>query len=178
MGYTIFRKLSQSTYERRSFPKQIRNIYGTAQYDFHKKEIKPFFVPSKNTTFINGSPVNSDFLKSRFNQSNNRTNELPFESEMVARGVGKGYKSSGSGGFHQFEINDIARPKTVDELRALSNPKVTYKRPVISGKGIDKRSSQGNVRKYRPDKFYIATEDHLFKTLVLIQQVNHLRILL
>ena len=28
---------------------------------------------------------------------------------MVARGVGKGYKSNGSGGFHQFEINDIAQ---------------------------------------------------------------------
>ena len=147
-----------------AFQNRLETFTGTAQYDFHKKEIKPFFVPSKNTTFVNGSPVNTDLLQSRFNQSNNRTNELPFESELVARGVGKGYKSTGTGGFHQFEINDIARPKNVDELRVLSNPKVTYKRPVLSGKGVDKRSKEGNVRKYRPDKFYIANEDHLFRT--------------
>ena len=147
-----------------AFQNRLETFTGTAQYDFHKKEIKPFFVPSKNTSFINGSPVSTDRLQNRFVQSNNRTNELPFEQENVARGVGKGYKNSGSGGFHQFEINDIARPKTVDELRSISNPKVTYKQPVISGKGIDKRSSQGNVRKYRPDKFYISTEDHYFKT--------------
>lgn len=147
-----------------AFQNRLETFTGTAQYDFHKKEIKPFFVPSKNTTFINGSPSSTDMLQNRYNQSNNRTNELPFQQEKVARGVGKGYKNTGTGGFHQFEINEIARPKTVDELRSISNPKVTYKQPIVAGKGIDKRSSQGNVRKYRPDKFYISNEDHYFRT--------------
>lgn len=147
-----------------AFQNKLETFTGSAQYDFHKKEIKPFFVPSKNTSFVNGTPISTDILQNRYNQSNNRTNELPFEPETVGRGVGKGYKSDGVGGFHQFEINDIARPKNIDELRVLSNPKVTYKQPIVAGKGIDKRAKQGDVRKYRPDKFYITNEDHYFKT--------------
>ena len=68
-------------------------------------------------------------------------------------------QSDGVGGFRQYEINDIALTKNIDQLRVLSNPEVTYKQPKV-GKGIDKRSVEGDVRKYRPHTLYIAAEDH------------------
>ena len=45
-----------------AFQNRLETFTGTAQYDFHKKEIKPFFVPSKNTTFVNGSPVYDNLI--------------------------------------------------------------------------------------------------------------------
>ena len=137
---------------------------GRSQFNFHKKETKNFFKPSKDITFVNGTPNVTSALEERFVQSNNRTNELPFEQVKVARGVGTNYGNQGKGGFHQFEINELAKPKTVDELRVLSNPKVSYSEPVQAGKHIDKRSSQQHVSKHRPDKFYLNTKSRWNKT--------------
>ena len=41
---------------------------------------------------------------------------------------------------------------------------VTYKNRIISGKKIDRRSKMGDMKKYRPDKFYHNSEDRYFKT--------------
>ena len=146
------------------FQNKLENFTGTSQFNFHKKETKNFFVPSKNVSFVNGTPVNTDALQSRFVKSNYRTGELPFEKTRVAPGVGQNYGNEGVGGFHQFEAGEIARPKTVDDLRVLSNPKVTYSPPTISGKGIDKRSSTPNVFKNRTSKTFAQTQDNLLKT--------------
>ena len=37
--------------------------------DIHKKESKPLFKPCKDVNYINGSPVNTDKLSERYNQS-------------------------------------------------------------------------------------------------------------
>ena len=137
---------------------------GRSQFNFHKKETKNFFKPTKDFTFINGSPNVTSAIEDRYEQSNNRTNELPFEQVKVARGLGSNYGNEGKGGFHQFEINDLVKPKTIDELRVLSNPQVSYSEPVQAGKHIDKRSSQQEVSKHRPDKFYLNTKSRWNKT--------------
>ena len=112
------------------------------------KETKNFFKPSKDISFVNGVPNVMDKLEDRYVQSKNRTMELPFDQVKVARGVGTNYGNKGTGGFHQFEINEIVKPKNVDELRSVANPKVTYKNRIISGKKIDKRSKMGDFKKY------------------------------
>jgi hypothetical protein len=63
----------------------------------------------------------------------------------------------GKGGFQQFEVNEIMRPRTTDQLRVESNPKVTYKAPVVPGQHFigNAMDNPGEVRKYRPDKFFI-----------------------
>ena len=50
-------------------------------------------------------------------------------------------------------------PKSVDELRTLNNPKLTYKGKVLAGKNISQRGMEGKVFKHRPDTFYINTPD-------------------
>ena len=138
---------------------------GRFEHTKHKTEQEPLFKPEKNLTFINGTP-NVD-LKERFVNSNLKTNQLPFDKIRVAPGVGQGYNSGGKGGFHQTEINDLVRPKTVDELRAKNNQKETYEGRVLSGKKISKPTSTkqlGKVFKYRPKKFYANNPDRYFKT--------------
>ena len=90
---------------------------------------------------------------------------MPFEQQRVARGVGQNYGNKGVGGFHQYDIQDIARPKTVDELRVLSNPKTTYKQPVLSGKGINQeRTAMPNVQKYKPETAFELGSERWFTT--------------
>jgi hypothetical protein len=126
---------------------------GRSEFNFHKKETKNFFKPNKDVSFVNGSPHVIDKLEQRYVKSNNRNTELPFEQIRVGRGVGQSYGNKGKGGFHQFEINEIAKPKTVDELRSISNPKKTYSEPVQTGKSfVDKRSSITKVVRHRPEK--------------------------
>ena len=131
-----------------AFQNKLETFTGSSQFNFHKKEIKPLFVPNKNVSFVNGTPIYNDEVKNRFNQSNYRNTELPFEQQRVGRGVGQNYGNKGVGGFHQYEIQELARPKSVDELRTISNPKVTYKQPIISGKSFnDKRGATINISK-------------------------------
>jgi len=132
---------------------------GRSEFNFHKKETKNFFKPNKNITFVNGSPNVLDKLEDRYVKSNNRNTELPFEQIKVGRGVGQSYGNKGKGGFHQFEINEIAKPKNVDELRSISNPKKSYSEPVQTGKsGVDKRSSIAKVVRHRPEKTHHQTK--------------------
>mgnify|MGYP001240024922 CR=1 FL=1 len=146
------------------FQNKLDVFTGSSQYNHHKKEIKPLFAPSSDVNFVNGTPIYEESRRDRFVQSNMRNTELPFEQTRVGRGVGQDYGNKGKGGFHQFEIQDIAKPKSVDELRVLSNPKTTYKQPVISGKGIDGRSADVNLAKNRPDKFYTNSPSRYLKT--------------
>jgi hypothetical protein len=133
---------------------------GRSEFDFHKKETKNFFKPNKDISFVNGVPNMLDKLEDRYIKSNNRNTELPFEQIKVARGVGQSYGNKGKGGFHQFEINDLAKPKNVDELRSICNPKKTYSEPIQTGKSnIDKRSSIAKIFKNRPEKVFHKSKE-------------------
>ena len=147
-----------------TFQNKLETFTGTSRFDYHKKEIKPLFVPNKNVSFVNGTPIYDEGVRNRFNTSNYRNTEVPFEQQRVGRGVGQNYGNKGVGGFHQYDIQDIARPKNVDELRVLSNPKTTYKQPVLSGKGISGRSANVNLAKHRPDKFYTQSPSRYIRT--------------
>ena len=148
-----------------SFQNKLEMHTGRNQFDFHKKETKNFFKPNKDVSWVNGTPNVIDKLEKRFVKSNNRQSERPFEQIKVAPAVGKNYGSEGSGGFHQYDIQDIVKPKNIDELRVKTNPKISYSEPVQSGKRIDKRQAQSEVFKHRPDKIRIITSnDDLLKT--------------
>ena len=114
-----------------TFQNKLETFTGTSRFDYHKKEIKPLFVPNKNVSFVNGSPIYDEGVRDRFVDSNYRNTELPFEQQKVSKRCRDKITEIKVGGFHQYDIQDIARPKTVDELRVLSNPKTTYKQPVL-----------------------------------------------
>ena len=146
-------------------PNRLLEPNGMNENFCKKKEIGQFFAPTGNLSFVNGTPSNDESIKDRFVNSNIRNNELPFEQTKIAPGIGQEYGNDGVGGFHQVELQEIIKPKNIDELRAINNPKITYKGRTISGKRIiNNRGKQGTVAKNRPETYYKNSPDRYFTT--------------
>jgi hypothetical protein len=117
-----------------------------------KKEINGnFFEPSKQNPFIG----TNDYIgtEDRYVQSIYRTDELPFEQKRVGK-----TSVIGNGTYRLHEPN-------VDELRARSNPKMSYKPDIIPGKSYITRSGKmAAFTKNRPERFRTQCADDLIVT--------------
>ena len=130
---------------------------GAGYTQIAKKEVETMFDYQRPFGNPFGLESSTDFIESRINAPRARNGERPFEPTMVGPGVNEGYGMIGTGGFQQFEVNEIMRPKTSDELRVANNPKLSYLTPVVPGQHFvtNAGDNPGEVRKYRPDRFYI-----------------------
>lgn len=135
----------------------LDNYTGAGYTQIAKKEVETMFDYQRPFGNPFGLESSTDFIESRIETPRVRNGERPFEPTRVGPGVNEGYGMIGTGGFQQFEINEIMRPKTSDELRVQNNPKMTYLTPVVPGQRFvtNAADNPGEVRKYRPDKFYI-----------------------
>lgn len=143
---------------------------GSGITQISKREIEPMFDTAR-APYGNpfGMEDQTDFVQSRINDPRSRAGERPFEPVRVAPGVNEGFAATGKGGFQQFEVNQymIDNIRRTDDLRTSDNPKETYNQPVVPGQHFIGMAAQesGEVRKYRPDKFYIdETGSRLFVT--------------
>jgi hypothetical protein len=143
---------------------------GSGITQISKREIEPMFDTAR-APYGNpfGMEDQTDFVQSRINDPRSRAGERPFEPVRVAPGVNEGFADTGKGGFQQFEVNQymIDNIRRTDDLRTSDNPKETYNQPVVPGQHFIGMAAQesGEVRKYRPDKFYIdETGARLFVT--------------
>lgn len=140
---------------------------GSGVTQISKKEIEPMFDTAR-APFGNpfGMEDQTDFVQSRINDPRSRAGERPFEPQRVGPGVNEGFAATGKGGFQQFEVNQymIDNIRRTDDLRTSDNPKETYNQPVVPGQHFIGTSAQeaGEVRKYRPDKFYIDESGERF----------------
>lgn len=141
---------------------------GTTQIT--KKEIEPMF-DYMNTPFGNpfGMEDHTDFVQGRMQLPRNRQGERPFEPTRVAPAVGEGYGITGKGGFQQLEVNEymMKNIKRTDDLRVADKPKLSYEGVAIPGTNFVTKSAEtpGEVRKYRPDRFYVdETGERFFVT--------------
>jgi hypothetical protein len=133
-------------------------LQGAGSTVISKREQAPLFEPSRAPTGnVNGLESATDFMQDRVVVPTNRAFEKLVEPTRVGPGLDQGYTSFPTGGFQQFETLEIAKQRaTVDDLRVASNPKLTYEMPMISGKAVNDQPAQiGEVRKYRPDTFYL-----------------------
>ena len=90
--------------------------------------------------------------QSRYNEGMFKDNELPTQQERVAPIDEK----SGING----DINMLsAQRNSVDNRRTLTNQKLLFEGRVLSGKGIDKRSEEGQVFKHNPDQDCVNEAD-------------------
>ena len=131
---------------------------GMGSTQIAKREQAPLFDPHREPTGnITGMESITSFVQDRMLAPTNRAGERPVEPVLVAPGLNSGYSSFGNGGFQQLETQDIARQRmSVDELRAASNPKITYEGQIIAGQAINtQRGELGETRKYRPDTFFL-----------------------
>lgn len=141
---------------------------GAGSTMIRKQELEGMFPENSSAPFGNvyGLEESSEFIQSRVSAPRNRGGEKPFESVRVAPGVGEGFSSTGSGGFQQIEVNDLMMKnmKRTDDLRTANNPKTTYNMPVVPGTQFVGKSadSVGEVRKYKPDTFFIDESGERF----------------
>ena len=129
-----------------------------------KVEVKrdDLFKPVANLTNPYGMSNLDGYNLDRYVVSNLRNNQAPIEPIRVGPGLNQGYTAEGSGGFQQANTLDFVLPKTVDELRVKTKPKVSYEGVVIPGNHIAKPGKVGVVAKNKPDTFYVNGPDRLF----------------
>jgi len=145
----------------------LDSFSGSGINQIKKREVETMFdtarAPYGNPYGLESS---TDFVQSRINDPRNRAGERPFEPVRVAPGVNEGFASLGKGGLQQFEVNQymIDNIKRTDQLRTADNPKLTYNQPVVPGQHFIGTAAQdsGEVRKYRPDTFYIDENGERF----------------
>ena len=146
----------------------LDNYAGTGSQIIKKIEQAPLFKPQENIQWTNGAPNMSDFYQSRVNPGIKNNMVKPFESIQVGPGLDKGYSTNGSGGFNSgMEARDQWLPKTVDELRVATNPKEEYSLANHQGPAqaaITNVGILGKVEKYRPDTFFINSQDRWLTT--------------
>jgi hypothetical protein len=146
----------------------LDNYSGQGSQAVKKVEQAPLFKPQDNVQWTHGTPNMSDFYQSRVNPATRNNMVKPFESEHVGPGLDKGYTAAGSGGFNSgMDARERWMPKTVDELRVLTNPKEEYSLVDHQGPAssmIKERGIEGKVEKYKPDTFYANNPDRWFTT--------------
>ena len=146
----------------------LDNMNGSGSQMIKKIEQSPLFKPEDNVQFANGTPNNNDFYQSRVNPGLISNNVKPFETINVGPGLNKGYGTNGNGGFNSgMEARDMWLPKTIDELRVETNPKLEYSLSNHEGPAgslIKNLGQIGRVEKQRPDGFFINSQDRWLTT--------------
>ena len=146
----------------------LDNMVGNGSQTIKKIEQAPLFKPQENMQWAYGAPNMSDFYQSRVNPAMNNANVKPFVSENVGPGLNQGYTTQGSGGYNSgMESRNDWLPKTVDELRVATNPKMEYSLENHEGPSyshIQNVGILGKVEKNQPDTFFIQTQDRWLTT--------------
>jgi hypothetical protein len=146
----------------------LDNMIGSGSQVIKKIEQAPLFKPEDNVQWAFGAPNSSDFYQSRVNPGMKNSNVKPFESEYVGPGLDQGYTNKGSGGYNSgMEARNAWLPKTVDELRVATNPKMEYTLENHEGPSyshVQNVGIIGKVEKYHPDTFFIQNQDRWLTT--------------
>ena len=134
------------------------------KYYTNKVSNEPLFSPMKNTNENYGAQNNIESLHERQFSSQMRYNELPFEQIRVGSGVGKEFTAIPNGGFHK-DYREHIMPKTIDQLRTKSNPKISYNGVTIIGKSANNKGKKiGKVEKRSPDTAFLQTPEQYLRT--------------
>lgn len=164
-------KVKGKTYDVNITESVLDNMMGTGSQTVKKIEQAPLFKPEQNVQWTYGMPNQSDFYQSRVNPGMNNNNVKPFDTIMVGPGLDKGYGFEGNNGYNSgMEARDKWLPKTVDELRVDTNPKLEYKLINHEGpansfiKTAPTTQMLGRVEKQRPDTYFINTQDRWLTT--------------
>jgi hypothetical protein len=149
----------------------LDNLTGSGSQQFNKQEQAPLFEPQSNLQYANGAPNMSDFMQSRVNPGLKMSNVKPWEEIRVAPGLNKGFTAEGGNGFNTgLEARDQWLPKTVNELRVDTNPKMTFSLAGHEGPGgayvknSPSTQTQGRVEKYAPDTYYVSGPERWLTT--------------
>jgi len=124
---------------------------------FRKEEAAAFFEPEAGRGNPWKAPVETEFERSRQVTSMAMKNVAPIDRVQVGPGINDGYTNLPSGGLNQgIESREYQLPKTTDEIRVATKPKLTYHAdPVPGGRNVKEMGLQAPVKKNKPDRFQI-----------------------
>jgi hypothetical protein len=150
----------------------LDNMQGAGSQHRRKTEQAPLFKPQANMSWANGMPNMSEFYLSRQTPGTRMANVKPWDEERVAPGLGVGYNTKDSGVGYNAAVEDRNAwlPKTVNQLRVDTNPKITYELEGHQGpanayiKDYGHIETQGRVEKNRPDTDYEVGPSRWFTT--------------
>ena len=131
--------------------------------DYHsgKEEHTPLFSPLIGITNIYGMPALNGVFETRYNPGRERRNEKPFEPIKITPGLGLGpYKQRTTGYVEPVRI----LPRTVDDIRTASNPKITYESRVVDGQKGSRGAVYGKMQKKRPLRYREIPPSYMVKT--------------
>jgi hypothetical protein len=164
-------KVKGRTYDVNINESVLDNMIGSGSQVIKKIEQAPLFKPEVNMQWTYGMPNQSDFFQSRVNPAMKNNNVKPFDSITVGPGLDQGYGINGSNGFNSgMEARDKWLPKTVDQLRVDTNPKMEYELINHEGpansfiKTAPTSQMLGRIEKQRPDTFFINSQDRWLTT--------------
>ena len=115
--------------------RKLQAMTGFDDHWKHKKEVENFYDIAKNITYPDGAPVFTSEYEGRYLPDEKLNyQDLPFKNKIKVR--------PGINGKVQPARNEVYRvlPKNVDELRALSNQKVTFEADKVEA------VQKGNIR--------------------------------
>lgn len=132
----------------------------------NKEEVPCMYDKVKDFSYVNGIDNKDDFYRERYLESRVRNNVVPVPQVRVGPGIGQGFTSTPTGGFHQLDTQDLIKPyfKSVDELRVATKPKESYTGRIFEGQKGRERGTLPNIVKNRVDTWFEQTPDMLLKT--------------
>jgi hypothetical protein len=113
---------------------------------------------------IHGMGNVTDFIQSRNVQSHLYNNVQPFEQVRVGPGLNQGFTNRPSGGFHDLSVQQAAMPKSVDELRAGSQPKLSFEGRLLPGGNSSERGLVPAPTTYKDPLIVTACNRELLPT--------------
>ena len=130
---------------------------GGGSYSIAKQEKSSFFKPADNMQNVYGNKNNNDFMMSRINGSSKYSNTKPWEEIKDSPGT-MGFNNA-----NQYR-NDM-EIKSVDELRTLNNPKITYENnyqaPAYKPREYNP-DALGRVAHKKPDTYHVNNNIEAF----------------
>ena len=146
----------------------LDNKQGAGSQFYKKREGAPLFSPEDNMNNPYGMKNHSDFFQSRMNVGNNMANVTLWDQQKVTPGLNLDYNSNTNMGFNNgMDARETWQPKTVDQLRVNTNPKISYELNGHEGPAanfIKQMGSIGKVEKHLPEKFYNNDPSRWIKT--------------
>lgn len=143
----------------------LDNMQGAGSTAISKEERAPLFQPHKDLGFANGAPNTTEFVRERQVPSLRAANQKPWEEQRVAPGLGMGYTVEGGPGYNSgVDSREKWLPKTCNELRVDTNPKMTFGLEGLEGPAMGHvvaptQETAGTVVKKLPDASFEQTCD-------------------
>ena len=164
-------KMRGSTQDANISETVLDNMIGSGSQQIRKQEQAPLFTPQKDIRYAHGAPNQSDFYQSRVMPGSKMANVKLWDEQKVGPGLDAGYGTEGQMGFNSgMAAREKWTDRNVDQLRAETNPKLTYGLENHEGpahyynNAPATQETQGKVEKYLPDTYFINSPDRWLTT--------------